>query len=159
MKKIHVFVWRFKVASCKRDSLKSIRFSRKYIKSDSCIVLMGWSLLPNALRPFSRSIVLPPNLGITRTWICQLILLRSLFFQAWGSLRSLKSQTREPRLKIPPKGLMSRVFMSWKNTKWAITLQNSYFVLNDHRRQPVPPGPPSIDNGAHGTEKVLLNPK
>ena len=35
-----------------------------------CIVLMGWSLLPNALRP-SWDLLCPPNLGI-RTWICRL---------------------------------------------------------------------------------------
>ena len=30
------------------------------------IVLMGWSLLPNALRPF-QIYCAPPNLGVTRT--------------------------------------------------------------------------------------------
>ena len=30
-----------------------------------CIVLMGWSLLPNALRPL-KIYCAPPNLGITR---------------------------------------------------------------------------------------------
>ena len=34
-------------------------------------VVMGWSLLPNALRPFMIYCA-PPNLGITRTWICWL---------------------------------------------------------------------------------------
>ena len=34
-------------------------------------VLMGWSLLPNALRPF-QIYYAPPNLGITRTWIYRL---------------------------------------------------------------------------------------
>ena len=36
-----------------------------------CIVLKGWSLLPNALWPF-QIYYAPPNLGITRTWVCQL---------------------------------------------------------------------------------------
>ena len=36
-----------------------------------CIVLMGWSLLPNALRPF-KIYCASPNLAITRTWICRL---------------------------------------------------------------------------------------
>ena len=36
-----------------------------------CIVLMGWSLLPNALRLFQINCA-PPNLGITRTWIYRL---------------------------------------------------------------------------------------
>jgi hypothetical protein len=34
-------------------------------------VLMGWSLLPNALRP-TKIYYAPPNLGITRTSICRL---------------------------------------------------------------------------------------
>ena len=36
------------------------------------------------------------------------------FFQAWGSLTSLKSQTRDLRLKVPPGGLVLRTFTSWK---------------------------------------------
>ena len=36
------------------------------------------------------------------------------FFQAWGSLTSLKSQTRDPQLKLPPGGLVLRIFTSWK---------------------------------------------
>ena len=36
-------------------------------------------------------------------WICRLILLRGLFFQAWGSLTSMNSQTRTPSLKSLPK--------------------------------------------------------
>ena len=38
---------------------------------------MGWSLLPNALRPF-KIYCAPPNLSITRTWICLLN-----FAQCW----------------------------------------------------------------------------
>ena len=41
-------------------------------------------------------------------------LLRGLVFQAWGSLTSLKSQTRNPQLKVPPGGLVLRIFTSWK---------------------------------------------
>ena len=40
----------------------------------------------------------PPNLGI-RTWICRLNFFQSPIFYAWGSLTSLKSQTRTPSLK------------------------------------------------------------
>ena len=43
------------------------------------------------------------------------ILLRGLFFQAWGPLTNLKSQTRDPQLKVPPGGLVLRSFTSWKN--------------------------------------------
>ena len=59
---------------------------------------MGWSLLPNSLWPFQIYCALP-NLGITRPWICRLNFAH-LFFQAWGSLTSLKSRTRDPQLKV-----------------------------------------------------------
>ena len=36
-----------------------------------CIILMGWSLLPNVLQPFKIYYALP-NLGIARTWKCRL---------------------------------------------------------------------------------------
>ena len=38
-----------------------------------------------------------------------------LFFQVWGSLTKLKSQTRYPRLKVSPGGRVLRIFTSWKN--------------------------------------------
>ena len=38
-----------------------------------------------------------------------------IYFQAWGSFTSLKSQTRDPQLKVPPGGLGLRLFTSWKN--------------------------------------------
>ena len=78
-----------------------------------CIVLRRLSLLPNALRPF-QIYCAPSNLGITRTWICRLNFAQRTIFQAWGSLTSLKSQTRDPQLKVPPGGLVLRIFMSWK---------------------------------------------
>ena len=42
------------------------------------------------------------------------ILLRGLFFLAWSSLTSLKSQTLNLRLKVPPGRFMLRIFTSWK---------------------------------------------
>ena len=87
-----------------------IKYSVKNCYWLNCIVLMGWSLLPNALRPF-WDLLCSPNVD-TRTWICRLILLRDLFFQVRGSLTSLKSQTRDPQPKIPPWGLGLRIFTS-----------------------------------------------
>ena len=78
-----------------------------------CIVLMGWSLLPHALRPF-QIYCAPPNLGIM-TWICRIHFVQRPIFQDWGSLTSLKSQTRDPQLKVPPGGLVLMIFMSCKN--------------------------------------------
>ena len=34
-------------------------------------------------------------------------MLRGLFIQAWGSFKSLKSQTRDPQIKVPPEDLCS----------------------------------------------------
>ena len=85
------------------------------IKFVFAFALMGWSLLPNALRSF-KIYWAPSNLGTTRTWICRLnFLLICLFFQAWGSLTSLKSQTRDPLHKVPPGEIVLRIFTSWNN--------------------------------------------
>ena len=56
---IHILPFRYRVTFC----VLTIVFY--------CIVLMGWSLLPNALRPFKIYCALP-NLGITRTRIWRL---------------------------------------------------------------------------------------
>ena len=39
----------------------------------------------------------------------------AFFSQVWGSLTSLKSYTRDPQLKVPPRRLVLRIFTSWKN--------------------------------------------
>ena len=57
----------------------------------------------------------PPNLGITRTSICRLNFARRPIFSGLSSLTSLKSQTRNPQLKVLPGGLVLRIFTSWKN--------------------------------------------
>ena len=44
----------------------------------------------------------------------QLNFAHCLYFQAWGSLKSLKSQTWNPR-QVPPGGLLLRIFISWKS--------------------------------------------
>ena len=43
-------------------------------------------------------------------------MLRGLLFQAWGSLTSLKSQTRDTQVKVPFGGHVLRIFTSWKNS-------------------------------------------
>jgi len=53
----------------------------KSLKGCGCTVLMGWSLLPNAQRPF-KIYCAPLNLSNTRTWICQLHFAQKLI--CWG---------------------------------------------------------------------------
>ena len=75
----------------------------------------GGYCCPNALQPFKIYCALP-NLGITRTWICRLNFAQMpIFFQAWGSLTSQKSQTRDSQLKVPLGGFVRRNFTPWKN--------------------------------------------
>ena len=69
-------------------------------------VLMGWSLLPNALQPF-KIYCAPLNLSITRTWICRLNFTQRPIFSCLRSLTSLKSQTRDPSLKSLPENFSS----------------------------------------------------
>ena len=44
-------------------------------------------------------------------------------------LTSLKSQTRDPQLKIPPGGLVLRIFTSYYNYYNNITLHNFLLVI------------------------------
>ena len=74
-----------------------------------CICFDGVVIGAQCTATFFRIYCAPPNLGITRTWICRLNFAQRLFFQAWGSLTSLKSQTLDPQLKVLPRG------KSWKN--------------------------------------------
>ena len=106
-----------------------------------CIVLMGWSLLPNALRPF-WDLLCSPNLDI-RAWICRLILLRDLFFQAWSCLTSLKSQTRDPQLKVPTGGLVLRIFTSWINPSTSAVFEPVNLGSRGEHGTPRPPRPTS----------------
>ena len=62
------------------------------------IVLMGWSLLPNALRHF-QIYCAAPNLGITRTWICRLNLAQRPIFSC---LRFFN----EPEISDPCSGFL-----------------------------------------------------
>ena len=101
---------------------------------------MGWSLLPNALRPF-QIYCAAPNLGITRTWIYRLNFLRGLIFQAWGCLTSLKSQTRNPQLKVPPGGLVLRIVTSWKNTSTSAGFEPANLGSRSEHVTPRPPRP------------------
>ena len=74
----------------------------------------------------------PPNLGI-RTWICRLNFAQRPIFQALGSLTSLKSQTRDPQLKVHPGGLVLRILTSWKNPSTSAGFEPANTLPRDHR--------------------------
>ena len=94
--------------------------------------MKGLSLLPYALRPFQINCA-PSNLGITRTWICRLNFAQKPIFQAWSYLTSLKFQTRDPHLKIPPGGLVLRIFTSWKNPSTSAEFEHANLgCRNEH---------------------------
>ena len=109
-------------------------------------VLMGWSLLPNALRQF-KIYSAPSNLGITRTWICRLNFVQRpiFFFQVWASLTSFKSQTWDPQLKVLPGGLVLRIFTSWKNPSISVGFEPSNLRSRGEHVIPRPPRPISRD--------------
>ena len=68
---------------------------------------MGWSLLPNALRPF-KIYCAPPNLGITRTWMCWLNFAQRPIFSGLRFFNEPKiSDSGSPSLKSLPEDLCS----------------------------------------------------
>ena len=68
-------------------------------------------------------------------------MLRGLFFQAWGSLTSLKSQTRDSQLKVPPIGLGLMIFTSWKNPSTSTGFETANLGSRGEHDTPRPPRP------------------
>ena len=72
-------------------------------------------------------------------WICRLNFAQMPIFQAWGSLASLKSQTRDPQLKVPPRGSVLRIFMSWKNPSTSARFESENLGFRGEHVTPRPP--------------------
>ena len=68
----------------------------------------------------------PPNLDITRTWICRLNFAERPIFSGFRFFNEPEISTRDPQLKVSPGGLVLRIFTSWKNpsTSAAFELAN-----------------------------------
>ena len=82
-------------------------FENKKNHQTNYIVLMGWSLLPNALRPF-KIYCAPPNCGITRTWISRLnFAQRTNFFMLEVLKRAWNFRLGTPSLKSLSENLCS----------------------------------------------------
>ena len=71
------------------------------------------------------------------------------FFQAWGSLTSLKSQTRDSLLKVPPGGL----FTSWKNPSTSAGFESPKL---GSRGEHVTPRPPRSTHDDGWQNNILL---
>ena len=76
-------------------------------------------------------------------------MLRGLFFQAWGSLTSLKSQTQEPQLKVPPGGLVLRISMGWKNPSTSAGFEPANFISWSEHVTPRPSRPTYTSTNFH----------
>ena len=81
----------------------------------------------------------PPNLGITRVWICRLNFTRRPIFLGLKSLTSLKSQTREPQLKVPSGGHVLKIFTSWKNPSTSAGFEPAHLGSRGEHVTPRPP--------------------
>ena len=57
----------------------------------------------------------PPNLGISRTWICRLNFAQRPISSGSRYFNEPEFSDSGPQLKIPPGGLVFRIFTSWKN--------------------------------------------
>ena len=106
------------------------------------LFLMGWPLRPNELRPF-KIYCAPPNLGITRTWICKLNYAQRPIFSGLRFFNEPESQTRGSQLKVSPGGLMLRIFMSWKNPSTSAGFEPANLGSRDEHVTPRPPRPTS----------------
>ena len=116
-----------------------------------CIVLKGCSMLPNALRPF-QIYCAPPNLGI-RTWICRLNYAQRPIFSGLRLFTSLKSQTRDPQIKVPP----GEIFTSWKNPSTSGGFEPANLGFRGEHATPRPPRPTNAyETHIHEFRKPLV---
>ena len=63
----------------------------------------------------------------------------AFFFQAWGSLTSLKSQTLDPKPKVPPGGLVLRILTPWKNPFTSVGFEPANLGSRGEHVTPRPP--------------------
>ena len=68
------------------------------------------------------------------------------YFQAWGSLTGLKSQTRDPQLKVPPGGLVLRIFTSWKNPSTSAGFEPANLISRRARYPEITEADIKVDN-------------
>ena len=113
-----------------------------------CIVLYWWGGHCCPMHcDLSKIYWAPPNLD-NRMWICRLNFAQRPIFEAWGSLTSLKSQTRESQLKVPPGGLVLRIFMSWKTPLTSAEFEPTDLGSRGEQVIPRPPRPTSPGGSA-----------
>ena len=85
-----------------------------------------------------RSTVLSQNLGI-RTWMCLLNFAQRPISSGLRYFMSLKSQTLDLQLKVPPGGIVSRSFTSWKNPSTSVGFEPANFGSRGEHVTPRPP--------------------
>ena len=114
-----------------------------------CIVfvLMGWSLLPNALRPF-QIYCAPLNLGITRTWI--------LNFAQKPIISGLRF-CNEPEISDSGHpGLVLRISTSWKKSIELSWVEPTNLGSRGEHVTPRPPKP-KMSYNYNSVVKLLFN--
>ena len=79
--------------------------------------------------------------------------------EAWGCLTSLKSQTRDPQLKVPPRGLVLRIFMSWKNPLTSVGFEPANLGSRCKHITPRPPRPKSMAHSVNTKLSMSAAPK
>ena len=103
-----------------------------------CIVLKAWSLLSTALRPF-QIYCAPPNLGITRTWICRINYAQRPIFSGLRFFNEPEILDSGPPAWSPSRRTCAQYFYVLKksiNLSRVWTLEAST-LLRDHRSRKV----------------------
>ena len=95
---------------------------------------MGWSLLPNALRPF-WDLLYSPNLELRRTWICQLNFAQRPIFSFLRFFNESEISDSGPPAWSPYRRIYTQDFSSWKNSSTSARFEPASTVPRDHRGQ------------------------
>ena len=105
------------LVSVQENDLTRNRTSTSSSQGNVCILLFWWGghccpMLCDLFKIYCAS----RNLGITRTWICRLNFAQRPIFSGSRFFNEPEISDSEPKLKVPPGGLVLSIFTSWKKS-------------------------------------------
>ena len=83
----------------------------------------------------------PPNLGITRTWICRLNFAQRPIFSGLRIFNEPEISDSGSQLKVPPGRLVLRISTSWKNPSTSVGFEPANLGCRGEHVTPRPPRP------------------
>ena len=106
-----------------------------------CIVFDGVVIAAQCTATFFKIYCAPPNLGITRTWICRLNFAQRPIFPGLRFFNEPEISDSGPPAQSPSGGLALRIFTSWKNPSTSAGFKLANLIFQGEQIIPRSPRP------------------